>query len=632
MRNNTQNSQEKHNEAGFAFIVIPILVALFGFFVTAMVKDTRPNQFYFEVSTQEKMKDVKKAMAAYVHRNYRVPCPAVPDAGAANFGDEANPPTVAGDECATTVGILPFRELGLPEDAAKDEWGNFLTYKVSPNFTRLVNDSGFTFVGADDDGDSNPDFPVSSGGPENFVHQICRTNSWINNNATYLDSSGNPQAHGVGRFNENIYKANFCCPSNVTGTVGGSSSVTREFRDDKPEADLIQTTTSMRIGENDEIILGVEAIDPDIALLDDAVDAYHVTKSNERINAALNNGDVFAYTETLYHAGTPVGNALGFSAPWQGAGNEGKYWKTAATIEIDQAVTGGPVESFDITLSDIDTHNTSLPMQISVQILDTDGNPIPTSSTDSTPLEISYVMALPDTASGGQAAIQITAQDIYGDPQTDPRLFYDDHPSKAWRLNHTGALPAQEARDLFAASKAKMMQAMADAGLSASDARLGRVKFNATHASIGMSEISYNVSQAATFSATPTDLIINDEQGDPRLALRDQDSSYDEANVIHSAAIAQDFEAAAYVLISHGPDGEGSFVKGTTAQLDNIPDADENPFEVINHDETTNEVRDVRKIVSTNQGENFDDIIMWDSQVTLYNAFSNGTCESAQSL
>ena len=44
------------------------------------------------------------------------------------------------------------------------------------------------------------------------------------------------------------------------------------------------------------------------------------------------------------------------------------------------------------------------------------------------------------------------------------------------------------------------------------------------------------------------------------------------------------------------------------------------------------EVRDVRKINSTIQAQKFDDIIMWDSQITLYNALRNGTCEKSQAL
>ena len=111
-------------------------------------------------------------------------------------------------------------------------------------------------------------------------------------------------------------------------------------------------------------------------------------------------------------------------------------------------------------------------------------------------------------------------------------------------------------------------------------------------------------------------------------------ASFESTTNMHSATteVSQDFEAPAYVLISHGANGEGAYLgDGTATQIDAILPANENESEQINFTEA-DRYRTLRKVVSNDTTEYFDDIVMWDSQISLYNSLRNGTCESSQAL
>ena len=98
------------------------------------------------VGTQGKIDKISRAIDFYATQNYRVPCPAAPNMTITTqpFGYESGS-GAAGDQtpdgCSTTAnsitnGIVPWKTLGLPVDLAIDAWGNYITYAVSPAFTR----------------------------------------------------------------------------------------------------------------------------------------------------------------------------------------------------------------------------------------------------------------------------------------------------------------------------------------------------------------------------------------------------------------------------------------------------------------------------------------------------------------
>lgn len=74
---------------------------------------------------------VKKALLAFVARNYRLPCPAN---GQTNTGLEA---PVGGGTCtyASNFGVVPWQTLGLQKTDALDGWGRLIGYAVSSDLT-----------------------------------------------------------------------------------------------------------------------------------------------------------------------------------------------------------------------------------------------------------------------------------------------------------------------------------------------------------------------------------------------------------------------------------------------------------------------------------------------------------------
>ncbi|MBU0800084.1 MAG: hypothetical protein KKA05_03690, partial [Alphaproteobacteria bacterium] len=100
------------------------------------------------------------------------PCPADPaeTPGDTDFGTERA-------ACTTTpnaTGILPFRSLHLDDDAARDAWGRYFTYAISPVFANAT---------------------------DNNVFYRCRSERWVNDLGTIPADR-----------NENAAKARFCCP------------------------------------------------------------------------------------------------------------------------------------------------------------------------------------------------------------------------------------------------------------------------------------------------------------------------------------------------------------------------------------------------------------------------------------
>ncbi len=575
-------------ESGFILLTVPVILALFGFFITAMLNDTKPNQFYFETATQDKMQDVRVALAAYAHRNYRIPCPGEPDAAPAARGSEGG--------CATTKGILPFRELGLPESAAKDEWGNYITYKVSPDFTRNFT-VGTKDTHFDEVGNGGEQMLVPKGGDHNSLHEMCRTPNWVSNETNYVMSDGNTATMTAQNINQNIYKARFCCPSNLSASSGGTQ--TAEDNQDRVGGKTLD------LGGLNEVIMSIEGLDSNIALWN----SYHDQVVADSVAVAASKH--FEYNDNLQHDGEHVGKAIG---PNRSPAHTGKYYREAAVFDINDSELD--IRDFTMEMSDLDVNNHHEPLQISMDVVTSDGTLIDT---------VALVLQLPAPANGiGELSISLDRMEgnadqdgLFHSGSFDPRGHGD---------------PASEAEDLFNASKASLMNKLNTAGLTLDDVEIGRLKMNSTHASMGFHSIKYGS------AGTPdnTDLIVRKEDGAERLTPRNNAASYASASVVYDAPITQDYEAAAYALISHGSDGEGSYlVNGTNNKIDNIPDAQENPSERLNHSDAPvdlREVLDVRKISSDVQNEKFDDVILWDSQITLYNSLRNGTCESSQAL
>lgn len=84
--------------------------------------------------TQKRQEFLLHELSAYAQRVNALPCPADPgvDPASHEFG-------FARKSCGieTATGIVPFRTVNLSEHDARDGWGRFMTYKISPVMTNL---------------------------------------------------------------------------------------------------------------------------------------------------------------------------------------------------------------------------------------------------------------------------------------------------------------------------------------------------------------------------------------------------------------------------------------------------------------------------------------------------------------
>lgn len=95
------------------------------------------------IGTDHKIEVIADALSTYAQTRWRLPCPAPPaKVNNSPFGTER----LDCDGADEAQGIVPYRTLGLPEQYAKDNYGHFFTYIVSPAFTRL---NTVTNTGAD---------------------------------------------------------------------------------------------------------------------------------------------------------------------------------------------------------------------------------------------------------------------------------------------------------------------------------------------------------------------------------------------------------------------------------------------------------------------------------------------------
>lgn len=197
----------RSGERGFSLLELAIVVAIGG--VMSAGGMVMYNNYVREkavVMTEAKSDKVLDAISSYVQRYNRLPCPAIPaDFGGVNEGTEQNNGQCFQSASADLAGVLPWRDLGLSREDAKDSWGRFYTYKPSPSLT----------IDTDAAADKVSDIANSA-----VVHASCRTPGWYTN-------KGN--AAGT-RVHANRAKALFCCNSRppddfLTSTLGQSTNL-----------------------------------------------------------------------------------------------------------------------------------------------------------------------------------------------------------------------------------------------------------------------------------------------------------------------------------------------------------------------------------------------------------------------
>ncbi|MBU0858952.1 MAG: prepilin-type N-terminal cleavage/methylation domain-containing protein [Alphaproteobacteria bacterium] len=175
-------------QRGFTLIELAIVIAIIGVILVAAAGFAYPLiESAKRIESEEKMNKVTRAIAFYVIRNNRLPCPAAPDRGTANppYGyergsgaDGAAIPADCGAADANWVGLVPFRTLGLTEEDVTDGYDAPLTYAISPAFALDTNE------------------------PTLDVHPRCRTRDWYYQDGELVTAL----------LHKNPAKARYCCP------------------------------------------------------------------------------------------------------------------------------------------------------------------------------------------------------------------------------------------------------------------------------------------------------------------------------------------------------------------------------------------------------------------------------------
>jgi len=127
-------------EKGFTLVEMAVGLVIVGFLISlAAAAFSSAASFAYRQKTMEDMSQIADAISIYAQKHMRVPCPANPlAAGPEPFGAEIG--SGAGglvfgacNAAGSEEGILPFATLGLPQSLARDRFGNFYTYRISPS-------------------------------------------------------------------------------------------------------------------------------------------------------------------------------------------------------------------------------------------------------------------------------------------------------------------------------------------------------------------------------------------------------------------------------------------------------------------------------------------------------------------
>ncbi|MBI4031965.1 MAG: hypothetical protein HY370_09845 [Proteobacteria bacterium] len=622
----------KRSERGSVLVIVPVFFIAIALFMAATVRQGETKEFYGDLRTETKMERVQKALAAYSHRNYRIPCPADPSVNpaAAAFGDEkascdATP--------AAQIGIVPFRTLGLTEFDVRDSWGNYFTYSVSPGFTRqtlvvpgVIPASHYNSavppqslpMPLKTDVAENP-APYNVNSPANrdaiarsFVHGTCRENgTWVqpdagshrgHNGTTYNFKttivSGVNFAHTL---NKNNYKAQFCCSSTIPTY---SYMTTQDFAKEAPctSGNPLGTFScggpypnswtwdNPSVPEDITFQMGAWGGSPS------RTDPYggngncagYVARSPGGLNLAWSpaqHGAKGGLTQSSFYWGDTDGDGVG-----------DKWVSKMTGMTLYMNIAGDGIRNMTVNLADLEGEDPKGKFRYSTVLVDkTTGNVI----TNPSPPAPCVGMVDPNGTWW---------------PDVSSNLWHFEAAlSTAAVTNGVGSFPIGV--DNFAAQLTAM-------GIDPANVAMKEVRYHSDFVSSQLTGIDFPVP-----NALDNDLIVRNESGNSYIAPRGN-TGYGPADTGNlGTPDPLSAQAPAYTLVSHGANGAGSFVVGTATQT---PLGGAGTDEQENADNNDRIFVQRRRVSAPGTAANFDDIVMWDTQMSLYNVLPNGTCERAQ--
>ncbi len=260
---------DRHGEQGTIFIVVVAVIMLMSAIMLLGTGAFRMTDDHDRVrETQKRQEFLIHELSAYAQRENALPCPADPgiDPQTHEFG-------LSRKSCGldTATGLVPFRTLNLSEHDARDGWGRFMTYKISPVMANL--DKGTK------------------------IFMRCRRFPWFEGNS--------------GDHPSNVYpaKARFCCP---------------------PDDGMFPPASDLQIFDSVDDIAGGKVLDKVGRKDDQSTYADIDTPLNIGAQGALapvpadaGNEELFAVA-VISHGRNGIGSYLGNGTPLQLAGSAGR--------------------------------------------------------------------------------------------------------------------------------------------------------------------------------------------------------------------------------------------------------------------------------------------------------------------
>jgi prepilin-type N-terminal cleavage/methylation domain-containing protein len=115
-------------EAGFSLVELSVVLVIMSVVLGSVLSlaTTKSKEAKLK-ETQEIMKKVSEALAAYVAENNRIPCPSNGSVSQNNiaFGKEV-------EDCSVNPGGVPTKTLEIADDYAYDAWRRRITYYIAP--------------------------------------------------------------------------------------------------------------------------------------------------------------------------------------------------------------------------------------------------------------------------------------------------------------------------------------------------------------------------------------------------------------------------------------------------------------------------------------------------------------------
>jgi len=561
------------SEAGFIAFAIPLIIFASSLFIIVMTQAIKYQDFYYEAKTLKKINNIKTTLSSYAQHHYRIPCPA--DPSSKEIGEEHY--VKINNSCQYRTGIIPFKELGLSQNSVKDAWGRFITYKINPAFASKTTPKSIFYSD-----NSNDPLPILKPTLQNQIHQMCRTSRWILKEMDeYIGNDAkkyNIQNQGI---NKNIHKAKFCCPSYSLN----HELIEFEISDYKQE---IENKRNKNFNFNNQVKIYSEKIDK--------LPFWNSKENANKRKSSQNTKSQFPhiqYTERTSFSGDPEASIGPIN---------GSFFNTKAILKINTKAISTQI--INIKITNVDKNNWGDPVPVSINIVSKKGG---------FSERIFYTLKIPETTTK-TANIPISLLSILGHEKDE--ILYS---SNLWRGY------GEIAKEQFKQNKERFLRLIKQKNINIEDLIISEAHLNAAFAPLHIARISL-------LSQENNDLFVRHTIDEEKLKTKSSPNFYNAANIIWENPVTQINEKIAYALISHGANGEGSYIASKKSKkiTDNIKDKQENPAEILNYANNDNgEIVNIPRTISTNLKQKFDDIVFWQTQLQIMNVVDNNSCEQA---